>query len=361
MTGGETPVGRLVAQWLAENGAQDVVLLHNGETPAESHPGIRTVSCDPAEPTALRAVLTTLTPGLPLRTVVHTAGILDDATIGTADEGRARRVLRSRAGAALTLDRLTRELAPELDTFVLFSSLGGTLGAAGHATYAPGHAVLDALAAARRAQGLPATAVAWGHWAVSEDRTGGTARPGVRDLDPKAALAALRRVLDQDETAVAVCDVDWAVLAGPVPPPLLTELVETKEDEGGEGDGPEALLERLAGADGPGRRRLLTQLVLDLTAEVLRHGDSTAVDPRRGFREQGFDSLAAVQFRNRLCAVTGLALPVTAAFDHPSPRALADLLLAELTPAEPESTTSDVEAASDDELIELLATEFGIS
>jgi polyketide synthase 12 len=137
--------------------------------------------------------------------------------------------------------------------------------------------------------------------------------------------------------------------------------VETKDDEGGEGDGPEALMERLAGADGPGRRRLLTQLVLDLTAEVLRHGDSTAVDPRRGFREQGFDSLAAVRFRNRLCAVTGLALPVTTAFDHPSPRALTDLLLAELTPAEPESTTSDVEAASDDELIELLATEFGIS
>jgi len=322
---------------------------------------VRAVACDAADRAALAAALAEAP--APLTAIVHAAGVLDDATIDTADEERARRVLRSRAGAALALDRVTRELAPELDAFVLFSSLGGTLGAAGHATYAPGHAVLDALAAARRAEGLPATAVAWGHWAVTEEAAGAT-RPGVRDLDPNTALAALRKALERDDTTVAVCDVDWAVLAGPVPPPLLGELVETKEAEG---EGAEALMARLGEADGPGRRRLLTQLVLDLTAEVLRHGDSTAVDPRRGFREQGFDSLAAVQFRNRLCAVTGLTLPVTTAFDHPSPRALVDLLLAELAPEEPEETESapghvtDVEAATDDELLELLATEFGIS
>ncbi|NJQ17836.1 acyl carrier protein, partial [Streptomyces bohaiensis] len=215
--------------------------------------------------------------------------------------------------------------------------------------------------------GLPATAVAWGHWAVPGGPGAGTSRPGVHDLPPATALAALRRALDHDETTVTVCDVDWATLAGPVVPPLLADLPEAtagRHDAGQEQEGPDALLRRLAEADAPGRRRVLRQLVLDQTAEVLRHADSTAVDPRRGFREQGFDSLAAVQFRNRICAATGLTLPVTAAFDHPSPGALADHLLSALTPESgtgPGDAADDLEQATDDEIVALLASEFGIT
>ncbi|WP_039787386.1 beta-ketoacyl reductase, partial [Actinoalloteichus spitiensis] len=350
VTGGEGPTGRLVADWLAALGAPRVLLLTDpGTPPPEDLPAaVHPVPCDPADEDALRAALAEETP----RVVVHTAGVLDDALLADLTDAQLTRVLRSRVTTATALDRVTRD--HEVDAFVLFSSVGGTLGAAGQGGYAPGHAVLDALAASRRAQGLPATSVAWGHWATDGDHG---RRPGVRDLDPDLALATLRRILDTPADTV-VADLDWAAVAGPTPPPLLRDLLPHTQDTSGAAE----LLPRLRAADPATRHRIVRDLVLDITAAVLQHGELDSVDPGRGFREQGFDSLASVRLRNDVNTATGLRLPATAAFDHPTPDALTRHVLAELgLDGAPGAGGADIESASDDELIALLDAEFGIS
>ncbi|MEU6777533.1 KR domain-containing protein, partial [Streptomyces sp. NPDC046759] len=257
-------------------------------------------------------------------------------------------VLGAKAEAAWHLHELTSDKG--LDAFVLFSSLAGTVGGAGQANYAAANACLDGLAGLRRAQGLPATSVAWGRWAgeglaVGEARESWAHRGGVAPMEPGDALRVLESVLGRGEEQVVVADIDWdrfaPRLASARPAPLVAEIPEARraletvaaDGAGTDGDPAESLRAELGGLSPAEQDLRLLDLVRTHVAAVLGHGTDEAVTADRAFKDLGFDSLTAVELRKRLNGATGLRLPATLVFDHPTPRLLTDRLRAELSPA----------------------------
>ncbi|MFD5164496.1 KR domain-containing protein, partial [Streptomyces hawaiiensis] len=235
----------------------------------------------------------------------------------------------------------------DLDAFVLFSSIAGVWGSGGQAAYAAANAHLDALAEDRRARGLTATSVSWGPWAeggMAEGTSGELSRRGLAVMAPESAVGALHQALAGDATLLTVADVDWQRFAPAFtvrrPSPFLGELADVQraldqDHDGVDGDsrGGDAAAElraRLASANESQQNRILLELVRAEAADVLGHATADAVRPRRGFVELGFDSLMAVEVRNRLARHTGLRLSTTLLFDFPSPAALAHHLRAEL-------------------------------
>ncbi|WP_017590936.1 type I polyketide synthase [Nocardiopsis potens] len=295
---------------------------------------VTVAACDAADRGALRRLLGSVPADRPLRAVLHAAAVLDDAPVDALTPARMERALRAKATAALHLHELT--LGADLDAFVLFSSAAGLVGVAGQGNYAPGNAVLDALARHRRALGLEATAVAWGAWAgpgMAAEGTGDRlARHGLPGMDPGTAAEALLRAVRNRDTAVVLARFDWsrfpAAFTAVRPATLLDRIPEAAPDPAA-GSAP---AEPAAGED---RGRALLALVRRETAAVLGHASAGDVADGRAFKEQGLDSVTALELRNRLAAALRLKLPASAAFDHPTPAALAAHLDAETGPAEP--------------------------
>ncbi|MGC7102581.1 type I polyketide synthase [Amycolatopsis lurida] len=349
VTGGTGALGARVARWLAGNGTEHLVLTsrRGREAPGAADLeaeltalGVRVsiVSCDVADREAVAELLTRF----PVTGIVHAAGVLDDGAVGSLTPARMDAVLRAKVVSAVNLHELTRE--HDLDMFVLFSSTSAVIGTPGLGNYAPGNAFLDALAERRRAGGLAATSIAWGPWADGGMAAGAVGevfrRHGVPEMAPELALAALRQALADDETALVVADIEWerffVAFTATRPSPLLADLpegrqltrstagtVETTVDEG-------SLAHRLGGLAEAEQSRVLLDIVRAHAAVVLGHGGPEEVEPRRSLKDLGFDSVTAVEFRNRLAAATGLRLPVTLAFDYPTPVATAQYLRAEL-------------------------------
>nr|WP_318306323.1 SDR family NAD(P)-dependent oxidoreductase [Amycolatopsis sp. MEP2-6] len=325
ITGGTGALGAHVARRLAAQGAPHLLLVSRSGRAAEGAAGLEAeltglgarvtvAACDTADRDALAALLGDLPADAPLRAVVHTAAVLDDAVLDELTLDQAGRVLRVKAEAAIALHELTRDL--DLDAFVLFSSLAGTYGGAGQGNYAPGNAFLDAFARYRRGLGLTATSIGWGHWAGGGLADGGLEtrlrQRGVPPMPPELALDGLQRVLDLDDTAVVVADVDWT--AAQEPGRLLAELLPRT--------GTDAVEPGLAGLAPEERDRRLLEIVRTRIAAVLGFAEPDRIDPARALRDLGFDSLTAVELRNKLGAAVGLKLPATLVFDHPSPAAL---------------------------------------
>jgi acyl carrier protein len=249
--------------------------------------------------------------------------------------------------AAWHLHELTREM--DLRAFVLYSSVSGLLGTAGQANYAAGNAFLDALAAHRRAAGLPATSLAWGLWEETSTITGHLAeadlrrlaRSGLLPLATDDAMALFDAAPATGESVLAVTRLDTRAIRalGDGVPPLLAGLVRANgvRRPAASGDAPagrpegQGLAERLAALAATDRERALVDLVRGRVAAVLGHADHTAIDADRPVQELGFDSLTAVELRNQLATETGLRLPTTLVFDQPTPRALASYLGDRLT------------------------------
>ncbi|MFE7130823.1 type I polyketide synthase [Streptomyces sp. NPDC057638] len=360
ITGGTGGVGAQVALWLAREGARHLLLTSRR---GQSAPGaadlaerlsalgatVTVAACDAADREALALLLeTSVPPEHPLTTVVHAAAALDDCLIDALTPDRADTVLRAKVDAARHLDELTRDR--ELDAFVLFSSLAGTLGGAGQASYAAGNAYLDALAARRRAEGLPATSVAWGAWdgggLASGELADSLRRSGMGLMAPDTALAALQHALDHELAYVAVADVDWSRFAASCTPDgsgrVLDDLTGTTERRPETGDGasagspaPEGFAATLADRSAPEREQALVALVRAQAAAVLGLPGADDVAADRALRDLGFDSLTAVELRNRLNEITGLRLPVTVVFDHSTALRLARHLASKLFTEEP--------------------------
>ncbi|MEV6595173.1 SDR family NAD(P)-dependent oxidoreductase, partial [Streptomyces acidicola] len=304
---------------------------------------------DVADRAALAGVLERFGPEDPLAAVVHTAGVLDDVPFVGLTPERLDTVLRPKVDAAWHLHELTREM--ELGAFVLYSSVAGLLGTAGQANYAAGNAFLDGLAAHRRAQGLPGLSLAWGLWGETGSIAGHLgdadlrrlARSGLLPLASDEAMTLFDAAPATGEAVLGVTRLDTTALRAPgaAVPTLLRTLVPTaprRAAAAGPDDG-EGLAQRLSALSPAERERTLTTLVCARVAAVLGHTGADDVDPGRAFLELGFDSLTAVELRNQLNVATGLRLPTTTVFDHPTPAALAANLLAQLVvdtpPGEP--------------------------
>ncbi|WP_240003685.1 type I polyketide synthase [Streptomyces cinnamoneus] len=350
ITGGTGTLGGLVARHLvSEHGAKDLVLASRsgadapgaGELVAELEAlgaRVRVAACDAGDRTELAGLLDTVPE---LRAVVHTAGAVADGVLGSLTAGQVDAVLRPKADAAWHLHELTARL--DLDAFVLFSSAAGVLGSAGQANYAAANAFLDALAAHRRAQGQAAVSVAWGFW---DRRSGLTTHLSDDDLARMRGKGAMPLSVEQGlELFDAACrGADAAPVASPLDvralaaagavPPVLRGLVPAAPVRrvAGTGDGGAGLRRRLAELSAGEQGQLVVDLVRGQVASVLRHADARSVDAARTFQEIGFDSLTAVDLRNRLTAATGVRLAATAIFDYPTPAALGAHLLAQVAP-----------------------------
>ncbi|WP_460675396.1 SDR family NAD(P)-dependent oxidoreductase [Lentzea nigeriaca] len=342
ITGGTGTLGRLVAGHLARNGARRLVLVSRRGYAApgaadvvsgltELGAEVTVVACDVADRARLAEVLAAVPD---LAAVVHTAGALDDGVVEALTPDRIDSVLRAKVDAALHLDELTRER--ELSAFVLFSSAAGTFGTPGQGNYAAANACLDALARRRRAAGLPAQSLAWGLWADTSELTGTLGRTGQdrlrrtgsRAFTAEDGLAAFDLALAVGEPVLVPVQLDPAALrprADQVVPPLLRGLVRTPVRRGAAG-GDASLRRQLAGLTPDERDRVLLTLVRAQAAAVLGHAGPGVIEPGRGFLDLGFDSLTAVELRNRLQTATGLRLPATLVFDHPTANALAAFL-----------------------------------
>ncbi|MFI9605535.1 SDR family NAD(P)-dependent oxidoreductase, partial [Streptomyces sp. NPDC052043] len=369
ITGGTGGLGALFARHLvAEYGVRRLLLTSRrgmgapgaAELAAELRGlgvEVTVAACDVADRAALAALLEAVPAEHPLTAVVHAAGVLDDGTLETLTPERCAAVLRPKADAAWNLHLLTRGL--DLASFTLFSSLAGVLGNAGQGNYAAANAFLDALAARRRAEGRPATSLAWGPWGT--DGMAGDldaadlerlARLGVVPLTADAGLALFDAAVGLPGAFVAARLAPPRHPDGAVPHLLRGLLPRPARGAAQASSAPRsALAGRLARLPEAARAQALTDLVREQVADVLGHSGPAGVDPGRPFKESGFDSLTAVELRNRLDAATGLRLPATLVFDHPTPDAVAALLYERLAPSGPQPALArtDAPAAPDDE------------
>ena len=313
-------------------------------------------ACDVGDRDSLAGMLAGVPQDRPLTAVVHAAGVLDDGVIGSLTAQRLSGVLRPKVDGAWHLHELTRHA--DLAAFVTFSSVSGLLGTPGQGNYAAGNAFLDALAAHRRGLGLPATSLAWGAWEAHAGMTSGLdeaamermRRSHMPPLTVEDGLALFDAATAVDEPLVVPARiVTGRAQPGPVPPVLRGLLRTGRRTAAGE-QAALALhdLQSLVPAERAGR---LTGLVQGEVARVLGHAAPEAVDVEEEFRRLGFDSLTAVELRNRLGTVTGLTLPATLVFDYPTPRLLADHLLGELfgdAHAEPDAAEARTPSSTDE-------------
>ncbi|MFJ9034738.1 type I polyketide synthase, partial [Streptomyces sp. NPDC102274] len=342
ITGGFGMLGGLTARHLVtRHGVRDLVLTgrRGAAAPgadelcrelAEMGARVTAVACDVSDRDAVAALLAEH----PVTAVVHTAGVLDDSVIESLTPEHVDAVFRPKADAALHLHELT--LGTDLTAFVLFSAVAGVLGSPGQGNYAAANTFLDALAQHRRAAGLPATSLAWGLWAEASGITGHLdiadvqrmARGGMVPLSSEDGMALFdaARATGTATTVPAAIDLS-ALRAHPEQVrPLLRGLVPTparRSARSGSGSGAVPLTQRLAGLTEAEQNRALVHLVRTHTAAVLGFAGPETVEADRAFKELGFDSLTAVELRNRLDAEVDSRLPATLVFDHPNPAALA--------------------------------------
>ncbi|MCX4526354.1 SDR family NAD(P)-dependent oxidoreductase [Streptomyces sp. NBC_01551] len=330
ITGATGALGGLVARHLHHrHGVRNLLLVSRrgpdapgaAELTAELD-GARVVAVDVTDRAALAALIADVPADAPLTAVIHTAGVLADATVTALTEERIGTVMAAKADAARYLHELTADR--ELAAFVLFSSISGLLGTAGQANYAAANTYLDSLAAHRRALGLAGTSLAWGLWqegmgqSLGEADLGRWTRSGVAPLTAGQGLALFDRAVSGDAALPVPAALALTGLAGgDSVPAVLRGLVRRRRPARTEpaGRAGHALTEKQA-----------LELVRAATAAVLGLANPNALDVSKAFREQGFDSLAGVDLRNRLIAATGRQLPATLVFDHPTPQALAAFL-----------------------------------
>ncbi|MFJ1792189.1 type I polyketide synthase [Kitasatospora griseola] len=336
ITGGTGTLGVLVARHLvARHGVRHVVLAgRRGVEPTglreELGDALTVVACDAGDREAVRELVASIPD---LRVVVHAAGVVDDALVGSMTPEQIDTVLRAKADAAWHLHEATEHL--DLRAFVLFSSASGVFGAPGQANYAAANAFLDGLAEHRHARGLPATSLAWGQWAESSGITGNLkeadhrrlARTGMLPLGTEQALDLFDTALAGERPVLVPVRLDLAAID--TPPALLRGLSRTRRAPARTA-GPDDLRARLEALPEPEQRTLLLDLVVRHSASILGMAPDGIGDPRQLFRDHGVDSLTAIELRNQLNAATGLQLPATLVFDFPTPEQLVNHLYGQL-------------------------------
>ncbi|WP_345598162.1 type I polyketide synthase, partial [Streptomyces marokkonensis] len=370
LTGASGGLGGLLARHLvAEHGVRSLLLVsrRGGDAPGAAGltaeltargADVTWAACDVADRDAVRALLTG--PGRNLSAIVHTAGVLDDGTIGSLTHERLDAVFRPKVEAALNLHDLGGELCGDLAAFILFSSVAGTLGTPGQANYAAANTFLDALAEHRRAAGLQATSLAWGLWSQASESamTGGLdhtdlariRRMGLAAIPAADGLRLFDAALATGRAVVLPVRLDTSVFRdgqGGTVPSVLRGLVRVAPARRAARTAPKGSLgQRLAGLPEAEREQAVLDLVVTEVAAVLGHAGAQSVGADDSFKQIGFDSLTAVELRNRLNAAVGMRLPATLTFDYPNPIALAHYLTAEAMGSGEEAAAAPVATAA---------------
>ncbi|MGW3993309.1 SDR family NAD(P)-dependent oxidoreductase [Amycolatopsis sp. NPDC004772] len=361
LTGGTGSLGALVAKHLvARHGVRRLVLASRRGVAAEDllaeltgqGADVSVVACDVSDRDQVAALLAEHRP----TGIVHLAGLLDDGVIGALNRERLAGVFAPKVDAVQHLDELTR--GSELDAFVVFSSAAALMGSAGQGNYAAANAFLDGLMAGRRAAGLPGVSLAWGLWEQADGLTAHLSatdqarmsRGGVLAMTPAEALDIFDIGLASEQALLVPIKLDLKTLrGGGEVPHLLRGLVRasrrvarTAAASGGGG-----LVHKLAGRPAEEQEAVLLGIVQTEAAAVLGFNAPELAQGTKGFSDLGFDSLTAVELRNRLSAATGVKLPATLVFDYPTPVALARHLREELgetvagAPAAPATVAAD--------------------
>jgi polyketide synthase 12 len=369
ITGATGMAGSALARHMvARHGARNLVLMSRRGLDAPGAAELMTelsaagaqvqvVACDAADREALAKVLADIPVQRPLSGVMHAAGVLDDAVISSLTPERVDVVLRAKVDAAWNLHELTRDL--DVSAFVMFSSMAGLAGASGQANYAAANSFLDGLAVHRRTQGLPAISLAWGLWDQASAMTGalGAAEPstvgrdGIVAMSSDEALELMDTALIVDEPFMLPAHIDLAALRlkfdNGTLPPMFIDLINAPtrrqvDDSLAAAKSKSALLQRLEGLPEDEQQAVLLDLVRANIATVLGNSSPDAIDPDRAFQELGFDSLTAVEMRNRLKSASGLALSPTLIFDYPNSAALAGYMHRELVGTSEQNTPAAV-------------------
>ena len=352
VTGGTGSLGGVVARHLvSRHGVRNLVLASRRGSAADGvtelvdeltgqGAEVSVVACDVAD----RDQVAELLAGVPgrLAGVVHLAGVLDDGVLATLTPQRLAGVFAPKVDAVRHLDELTR--GTDLDAFVVFSSAAALMGSAGQGNYAAANAFLDGLMASRRAAGLPGVSLAWGLWEQSDGLTANLSavdqarmsRGGVLAMSPAEGLDMFDIGLHAGQALLVPIKLDLGAVrtqavAGGEVPHLLRGLVRAgrrvARASAGDGGG---LVRRLAGLSPDEQAGILLTVIQGEAAAVLGYSGPELEQGTRGFNDIGFDSLTAVELRNRLSAATGVKLPATLVFDYPTPVALAGHLRDEL-------------------------------
>ncbi|WP_040793209.1 type I polyketide synthase, partial [Nocardia paucivorans] len=365
ITGGTGGLGALFARHLVtEHGARRLVLTSRRGPQApgateliaeleRSGAQVRVVACDITDRTAVQALLDGIDAEHPLA-VVHTAGVLDDGTVQSLTAEQVDRVLAPKVDGARLLDESTRDRP--VSVFLLFSSIAGVLGSAGQGNYAAANGFLDALAQRRRAAGLPATALAWGPWNQGSGMTGALDRAalarwermGLGQLDDAEGIRLFDTALVCEDARPALIRFDAGALRRESDPTMVPAVLRgyvRKRAPRAASPRPAPTTPTSEWAVLPPARRAqaVLELVLAQAAAVLGHDSADDIAPDQRFDAIGFDSLGGVEFRNRLAKAAGVTLPSTLVFDHPTPAAVAKLVLSRIeSEPETEPTTEKV-------------------
>ncbi len=357
ITGGTGMAGASVARHVVANhGVRDLLLVSRRGPDApgatdlvaeltEAGAHVSVVAADVSDRDALAKVLAGIDHARALSAVFHTAGVIDDAVVTSLTPDRVDTVLRAKVDAADNLHELTKDM--DLSVFVLFSSMAGLVGGSGQANYSAANAYLDGLAAHRRAHGLPAMSLAWGLWEQASGMTGHLqsadlarlGRDGILAMPVDDALTLFDKALVVDEPFLVPARIDRGALrakssAGTLPP-MFIELISGPGrrqvgDSLAAAQSRSALAARLSGLPVDEQQGVLLDLVRSHMATVLGLPSPEAIGADLAFQDHGFDSLTAVELRNRLKAATGLTLSPTLIFDYPNPSALAEYFRTQL-------------------------------
>ena len=276
----------------------------------------------------LEKLIEDVDPEHPLGAVIHLAANTEDVTVAQLEPAGLKAVFAKEAGAALALHELTADM--DLDAFVVCPPAAAVLGGSGRGAGAAMGCFLDAFAHRRSEQGLPVTSTAIGNWDLfdaPEPEAERGPRSGILALSGQDVLEGLDAALaSADDKQLVAVRLDKPTLrvfgeAGMLPP-LLRDLIRTparRSDADGAG-----LAARLrAAGDEAVREAIVLELVRNQVASVLGHDSAQAIGADQAFTELGFDSLAAVELRNRLGDLIGIELAPALAYDHPTPAAAA--------------------------------------
>ncbi|WDM16620.1 acyltransferase domain-containing protein [Streptomyces lavenduligriseus] len=346
--------GAEVARWVAgHEGARVLAVPPRSEATAperlaalrqELGDDLVVAGVDLTDRAAVAGLLASVPDELPLTAVVHLAAPQRDAAPRPLDPGGVARASAD-VVAARHLDDLTRDL--DLAAYVTVSSLTGVFGLPGFGDTGPAHAALDALAAGRRARGLPALSLLVAPW--DESVTAGAGGPGVTGAAPEDITALLARAPHLGGHTQMVADFDWERLvprlAGGRPGGLLLGVPEARQalDATPHAEGPK--LRGLADVPVSERFDFLLDLIRRQLAAVLGHAEPDAIADDSDFIALGLSSFTALELSTRLRTV-GIEVSTADVYDHPSPAALARHLHARLGDADPSPASTDLLEAS---------------